>query len=86
MTSPLKTPPHNPEAETSVLGALLIDKAAIVYIGDRLAPQDFYDPRHAKIYEAILKLYEKRQPSTFSASKQCSKRRANSPMSAAPTI
>ncbi len=62
MASPLKTPPQNLEAETSVLGALMIDKTAIVQIADRLAAQDFYDPRHAKIFEAILKLYEKRQP------------------------
>src|SRR3989338_2676495 len=62
MTSPLKTPPHNLEAETSVLGALLIDTTAVVHIADRLAAQDFYDPRHSKIYEAIIKLYEKRQP------------------------
>lgn len=52
--------PHNLEAEVSLLGSLLIDNDAIVKIADKLAPTDFFDSRHQRIFESISKLYEKR--------------------------
>ncbi len=55
-------PPQNLEAEQSVLGALMLDKNAIINVADILLPEDFYKPAHAKIYDSILKLYEKREP------------------------
>ena len=61
-TNPLRLPPQNLEAEQSVLGALMLDENAIINVGDILLPEDFYKPAHAKIYDAILKLYEKREP------------------------
>lgn len=54
-------PPQNAEAEASLLGAVLIDSDAIVKIADNLGAADFYDKRHERIYEAMLKLYENRQ-------------------------
>jgi replicative DNA helicase len=54
------TPPQNTDAEASLLGAILIDTDAIVKIADSISVQDFFDPRHARIYEALLALYEKR--------------------------
>jgi len=57
-----KQAPQNTEAEASLLGAILIDADAIVKIADSITPADFFDARHQKIYEAILKLYEKRSP------------------------
>ncbi|MEK9180277.1 MAG: replicative DNA helicase [Patescibacteria group bacterium] len=60
--SKLKLPPQNLEAEQAVLGALLIDKNAIIKVADLLVSQDFYSPVNEKVYEAILELYEKRQP------------------------
>lgn len=57
-----KLPPQNVEAEQSVLGAILIDKDAMIKIGDFLKSDDFYRDDHAVIYRAILKLYEKRKP------------------------
>ena len=62
MASSLKLPPQNLEAEQSVLGALMLDKDAIINVADILVPEDFYKPAHSKIYEEILKLYEKREP------------------------
>lgn len=50
--------PQNAEAEASLLGALLIDSDAIVKVADTVAPPDFYDKRHQRIYEAMLQLYE----------------------------
>lgn len=55
-------PPQNTDAEASLLGAILIDSDAIVKIADRISAQDFYDPRHEQIFEAISKLYEKHSP------------------------
>lgn len=59
---PTNIPPQNTEAESSLLGAILIDSDAIVKVADIVRPQDFYDERHAHIYEAALKLYEKHSP------------------------
>lgn len=53
--------PQNTDAEASLLGAILIDKDAIVKIADSIAAHDFFDARHQHIYEAIVTLYEKRQ-------------------------
>lgn len=56
------TPPQNTEAEASILGAILIDADAIVRVADALSPLDFYEEKHRRIYEAIVKLYEKHRP------------------------
>jgi replicative DNA helicase len=53
--------PQNSEAEASLLGALLIDSDAIVKIADSIHPEDFFEPRHRQIYEAIQQLYEQHQ-------------------------
>lgn len=50
--------PQNFEAEASLLGALLIDSDAIVKIADDVSAADFFDPRNAKIYAAMIELYE----------------------------
>lgn len=55
-------PPQNTDAEASLLGAILIDSDAIVKVADIVQARDFYDPKHERIYEAILQLYEKHQP------------------------
>lgn len=57
-----KVPPHSDDAERSVLGSLLIDKDAIVQVSDFLLPDHFYQGKHADIYEAMLVLYELREP------------------------
>lgn len=58
----VRVPPHSDEAEVSTLGALLLDKNAVVAVAEFLKPQHFYDDRHVKIYECILELYEERIP------------------------
>lgn len=59
-TSPI--PPQNLEAEGSVLGALLLDKDAIIQVADFLTTNDFYKDNHGTIYSAILELFEAREP------------------------
>lgn len=55
-------PPQNLDAETSMLGAILIDSDAIVKIADLIIPEDFYDQKNSLIYQAIKQLYEKHSP------------------------
>jgi len=57
-----RIPPHNLEAEVSVLGSLLLNKDAIIKVADFLRDTDFYSPMHALIYGAIIELYERRDP------------------------
>lgn len=57
-----KLPPQDLEAERSVLGALMLDKQAVIKVADILAPQDFYNPHHGMIFDTILQLFEKAQP------------------------
>lgn len=46
----------------SVLGALLLDKDAVIAVAEFLKPDDFYDDRHREIFECALELYEERIP------------------------
>jgi len=54
--------PHNREAEQSVLGALMLDQNAAATVRDLLAPEDFYEERHAHIYFASLELSDRGEP------------------------
>jgi replicative DNA helicase len=62
MAGQVRVPPHSAEAEESVLGALLLDRDAIIAVAEFLSPLDFYDDRHRMIYESCLELYEERIP------------------------
>ena len=55
-------PPHDIDAERSVLGALMLDQHGIAKVADILEPADFYHPTHQKIYTAIRDLFEKSEP------------------------
>jgi replicative DNA helicase len=57
-----KIPPHNIEAEQSLLGSLLIDKDAILKVGDVVNTEDFYRDSHGYVYDAMVELYSKREP------------------------
>ena len=54
-----RLPPQNLEAETALLGCLMLDKDAIIQIADQIISDDFYDYRHRVAYEAVLELFEK---------------------------
>lgn len=57
-----KVPPHSADAERSVLGALLLDRDAIVKVAEFLKEEHFYSEKNRFIYKAILELYEARSP------------------------
>ncbi|MDR2026803.1 MAG: replicative DNA helicase [Prevotellaceae bacterium] len=51
-----KKPPQAIDMEEAVLGALMIEKGAIVDIQGLLVPESFYLETHQKIYEAVVNL------------------------------
>lgn len=57
-------PPQNLEAESSVLGAVMVAEVAIdpVIADVRLMANDFYREQHRIIFRAITSLYERREP------------------------
>lgn len=61
-TNKIRTPPHSTEAEESVLGAMLLDKDAVIAIAEFLSASDFYDERYKDIFQACIDLYEERIP------------------------
>lgn len=58
----IKLPPQNQEAEKSVLGSILIDKEAIEKVAEFLTPEDFYNRQNQIIFQAMLNLFEKKEP------------------------
>src|SRR5437762_7749826 len=59
---PERVPPHNLEAEESVLGAMMLSAEAIASVIETLKASDFYRPVHQRIYETILALYARGEP------------------------
>ena len=57
-----RVPPQNVDAEKSVLGAMLLDKDAILMAEDKLTPEDFYREADAVIFKAILNLSHRGEP------------------------
>lgn len=57
-----RIPPHSDEAEKSVLGAILIDKDAIVEVAEAVKSEMFYNENHGLIFAAMIALYENRDP------------------------
>jgi replicative DNA helicase len=57
-----KVPPHDDVAEQSVLGAILIDKDAMVDVAEFLRPLHFYKDANAAIFGAMMELYEGHDP------------------------
>jgi replicative DNA helicase len=55
--SPNRIPPHNLDAEQSVLGAMLESREAIANVIEIVKPDDFYKPAHTEIYDTILTLH-----------------------------
>lgn len=57
-----KIPPHSIEAERSVLGAMILDKEAIIEVVDVVRSGDFYRDTHKIIFEAIVSLFNENEP------------------------
>ncbi len=58
-----RVPPHNLQAEESVLGALLLSRDAIGVVGEAgLGVRDFYSPAHQHVFDSIRSLYSSSGP------------------------
>src|SRR5919197_651960 len=56
-----RVPPHNIEAEESVLGSMLLSKDAIAEVLELLSEEDFYRPAHRTVFRTVLELYSRGQ-------------------------
>ena len=56
----IAVPPHNLEAEKSVLGAILLDERHLhsLLVEEQLRPEHFYREQHGAVFAAMLELYE----------------------------
>ena len=54
-----RIPPHNEEAERSVLGAAMLNKEVLFDILEEVKEDDFYNESHKEIFRAIWELYRK---------------------------
>ncbi len=54
--------PHNLEAEQSVLGAMFLDRQALVLASELLRPEDFYSEAHRRVFQAALAVFERGAP------------------------
>lgn len=61
-TQAAKVPPHNLDAEMSLLGAILIDEEVLADVTDKVHADDFYEKRHQTIFAAMLRLFERHRP------------------------
>lgn len=57
-----RVPPHDLQAEESLLGAMLLSRDAISSAVEVCRVEDFYRPAHAHIFDAICSLYAQGEP------------------------
>ena len=58
----VRTPPHNSDAEISVLGSMLIHPEAVAKGVEILQPGDFYHETHRQVFEACVALFNQAKP------------------------
>lgn len=58
----LRVPPHNIEAERALLGSVMLRPEVMFEITDLVNPVSFYSEKHRLIFETMLELFSKRNP------------------------
>jgi replicative DNA helicase len=71
-----KIPPQNLEAESSVLGGILLENDAINVVLELLRPEDFYRESHRKIFRAMIELSDRSEPADVITLSECLKGRS----------
>ncbi|WP_312651999.1 replicative DNA helicase [Aminipila sp.] len=72
-----RIPPHNDDAERSVLGAAMLDKDALFDIIEAVKDEDFYSEIHKEIFHAIVELCRKSAPvDALTVAEELKKRKA----------
>ena len=62
MESTPRIPPHNNDAEISVLGSVLLDNDALIQLSDSVSAEMFYREGHRKIFTCMRGLQERGEP------------------------
>jgi len=57
-----KMPPHDPDAEASIICSILLNSDVLEEIADIISPEDFYTGAHRLIFSAMIDLFESRGP------------------------
>lgn len=57
-----RIPPHDLNAERSLLGSIFLNQDSLIKIADRIDPSFFYDPANREIFSVIIELFEERKP------------------------
>jgi replicative DNA helicase len=57
-----RVPPHNLQAEQSLLGAMLLSRDAIASAVETTSAADFYKPAHGHVFDAVTSLYSQGEP------------------------
>jgi replicative DNA helicase len=60
--TPGRVPPHDQDAEMSVLGSILLDPLSVAKVLQFLHPEDFYRENNGQIYRAALDLFAAGEP------------------------
>ena len=60
--TPGRVPPHDQDAELSVLGSILLDPLSVAKVLQFLHPEDFYRENNGQIYRAALDLFAAGEP------------------------
>lgn len=54
-----RVPPHNQEAEQSVLGAVFLEPQSLISVAEIVNPEDFYRIAHQKIFQTMINLSDR---------------------------
>ncbi|WP_203333365.1 replicative DNA helicase [Planococcus beigongshangi] len=54
-----RVPPHNQEAEQSVLGAVFLEPQSLISVAEIVMPEDFYRIAHQKIFQTMINLSDR---------------------------
>ena len=57
-----RIPPHNDEAERSILGAAMLSESALIDVAEKVNPDDFYNKAHGEIFSAIMEIHKENKP------------------------
>ncbi len=57
-----RVPPHDETVEKSLLGAVLIDKDALMAVAEFLRPEHFYNEQNGFIFQSMITLFEEHMP------------------------
>ena len=57
-----RIPPHSIEAEQAVLGAMLMNKEAVMVASEIISGEDFYQTAYGILFDAMVELFHKGKP------------------------